>query len=350
MTNQRTAKGIRLDVAGVGVSVSGKRLLSEIDFTVYPGELVGILGPSGAGKSTLLYAILGLRKPQSGRIQYNGLELYGNLDRLKYFIGYVPQDDVLHYALTVHKVLYYAALLRFPQTTPESFIIQRIDSVLKVLQLTDRRHTKVKKLSGGQRKRVNLGIELLTQPYMLFLDEPTSGLDPALEEKMTALFKHLAQTGRTVLVTTHVMESVSLLDLILILHQGLVVYYGPPQIAPDYFQVQTLPDVYTRLADHKPSEWQAAFRKSQHYNDYVALRHAQPHSKALQTWLATTPKLPGTPPAAPDSPVAPNNRDQEPQQPTAAKQTSVPSTEEILHNIELELERLKRQVKEKNHE
>jgi len=126
--------------------------------------------------------------------------------------------------------------------------------VLRSLELDSQAKTKIKKLSGGQRKRVNLGIELLTSPPLLFLDEPTSGLDPALEERMMKLFHKLSREGRTVIVSTHIMESLHVLDLVAILHKGWLVFYGPPDLALNSFKVQEFADIYNKLMKFAPEE------------------------------------------------------------------------------------------------
>jgi ABC-type multidrug transport system ATPase subunit len=184
-------------------------------------------------------------------------------------IGYVPQDDIIHKQLTVYKCLYYAAKLRLPGDTPESEIDKIINEVLKTLELEERRNTLITKLSGGQRKRVNIGVELVTKPTLLFLDEPTSGLDPRTESKMMALFRQLADQGRTVLLTTHVMASLTQLDKIIVLVKGKLAYFGPGSELTDYFSVENPSDVFDKLETLSPQEWKERFLKSPQYTEYV---------------------------------------------------------------------------------
>ena len=167
------------------------------------------MGPSGAGKSTLLKALTGEQKAQEGQVLFDGLDVYEHYPVMRNKIGVVPQNDVIHSALTVRQTLEYAAELRFAKDVSKKERRARIAEVLEDLDLTQHVDKRVKKLSGGQRKRVSTAIELLTRPSLLFLDEPTSGLDPQLDRDVMDLLASLAHgtrpgdTGRTVVVVTH---------------------------------------------------------------------------------------------------------------------------------------------------
>ena len=181
------------------MSAGGTRILQMVDLTLHPGEMCALIGPSGAGKSTLIKALLGLRDPDKGSVMMGSLPM-AELGP----VGYVPQDDALHRGLTVRRELAYAAELRMPEASAEERQ-SRIAEVLDQVDLGDRAEVRIRRLSGGQRKRVSLALELLTGPPLLILDEPTSGLDPGLEARTMTLLSQVAGTGRIVLVATHAM-------------------------------------------------------------------------------------------------------------------------------------------------
>ena len=223
------------------------KLLDDVDLTIQPNEFVGLLGPSGAGKSTLMDALNGMRPASSGIVLINSQDLYEHLDSLKQSIGYVPQDDIIHRELTVYRTLYYVARLRLSGDISAEEIDQIINEVMDVTGLSERRDVPVAQLSGGQRKRVSIAVELITKPSIIFLDEPTSGLDPATEEKVMKLFRQIAESGRTVILTTHAMENVKLFDKIVVLMRGKLVFYGAPQEALAHIQAESFKDLYDKL-------------------------------------------------------------------------------------------------------
>ena len=204
-----------------------KRLLQNVDLVVEPGDFVGVLGPSGAGKSTLLNALNGFVPADSGMVLLNGTSLYHTYDMFRNTIGYVPQDDIIHRELTVERSLLYTAQLRLPKDYTRKGLEQQVTSVIETLGLNHVRGNFVTQLSGGQRKRVSIGCELLTRPSVVFLDEPTSGLDPSTEEKLMNHFGRMAEQGQTVVLTTHILYNLDLLDKVILLSRGRLVYYGP---------------------------------------------------------------------------------------------------------------------------
>jgi len=223
------------------------KLLDDVDLAVQPNEFVGLLGPSGAGKSTLMDALNGMRPASSGLVLVNRLDLYEHLDSLKQSIGYVPQDDIIHRELTVYRTLHYVARLRLSSDLSPQEMDQIINEVMDVTGLSERRDVPVGQLSGGQRKRVSIAVELITKPSIIFLDEPTSGLDPATEEKIMKLFRHIAESGRTVILTTHAMENVKLFDKIVVLMRGKLVFYGAPAEALAHVRADSFKDLYDKL-------------------------------------------------------------------------------------------------------
>lgn len=239
----------RIDAVSITKDVNGGklRLLDDISLTIQPNEFVGLLGPSGAGKSTLMDALNGMRPATSGSVYVNNLDLYKHLDSIKQSIGYVPQDDIIHRELTVWRTLYYVAKLRLSQDVSKEEINRTIEEVLDVTGLTERRDVPVSQLSGGQRKRVSIAVELITKPSIIFLDEPTSGLDPGTEEKIMRLFRQIAESGRTVILTTHAMENVRLFDKVVVLMRGRLVFFGPPEDALKHLGAKSFKELFDKL-------------------------------------------------------------------------------------------------------
>jgi ABC-type multidrug transport system ATPase subunit len=218
-----------LEVNRVHFRIDGKELLDNISLTARPGTLTAIIGGSGAGKTTLSRLIAGYTRPSQGSVTFEGHDIHGEYATMRSRIGMVPQDDVVHRQLTVNQALGYAAELRLPPDTSKEERAQVVAQVLEELDLTKHADTRVDKLSGGQRKRASVALELLTQPSLLLLDEPTSGLDPALDRQVMLMLRQLADAGRVVLVVTH---SVSYLDvcdqILLVAPGGKTAFNGPP--------------------------------------------------------------------------------------------------------------------------
>ena len=218
-----------LEVNSVQFKIDGKQLLDNISLTARPGTLTAIIGGSGAGKTTLSRLIAGYTRPTGGTVTFEGHDIHAEYATMRSRIGMVPQDDVVHRQLTVNQALGYAAELRLPPDTSKEERAQVVAQVLEELDLTKHADTRVDKLSGGQRKRASVALELLTQPSLLLLDEPTSGLDPALDRQVMLMLRQLADAGRVVLVVTH---SVSYLDvcdqILLIAPGGKTAFNGPP--------------------------------------------------------------------------------------------------------------------------
>lgn len=250
-----TRSKTRIDAVNITKDVRNKsgggmlRLLDNVSLSIQPNEFVGLLGPSGAGKSTLMDAMNGMRPASGGSILINTLDLYRHLDSLKQSIGYVPQDDIIHRELTVYRTLYYVAKLRLSRDVSSPEIEQIIGEVLDVTGLTERRNVPINQLSGGQRKRVSIAVELITKPSIIFLDEPTSGLDPATEEKIMKLFRQIAESGRTVILTTHAMENVKLFDKIVVLIRGKLAFYGRPDEALKHLNAASFKELYDKLEE-----------------------------------------------------------------------------------------------------
>ena len=194
-----------------------------------------------SGKSTLLNALGGFQVPQIGKVLYGGQDYYRDLSVYRKQLGYVPQDNIVHQNLTVERALYYAAKMRLPVSYNNKRIKQRINEVLDDVDLTAQRHLRVNKLSGGQRKRVSIALELLDKPKVFFLDEPTSGLDAGLDYKMMRLLRQLADKQQTILVATHTTNNLDICDYICFLAPGgRLAYFGPPDQSTQIFRHRQL--------------------------------------------------------------------------------------------------------------
>ncbi|MGH3739003.1 MAG: ATP-binding cassette domain-containing protein, partial [Micromonosporaceae bacterium] len=251
---------VSLRAAQLTVTVKGgKKLLHEVSFDLDACSLLAVVGPSGAGKSTLLGALTGYRPANQGTVVYQGRDLYAEYDELRQRVGLVPQDDILHPTLTVRRALRYAAALRFgPDVTPAERA-QRIDDVIDQLGLAAHAEQRIDTLSGGQRKRTSVALELLTEPSLLFLDEPTSGLDPALDRDVMVSLRDLADRGRTVVVVTHSPLHLNVCDRVLVLGRGgKVAYFGPPDRLLGYFGASEYADVFKWVYDD-PDTWAARY-------------------------------------------------------------------------------------------
>jgi len=268
-------------------------LINDISVAIPPRKFVAVVGGSGAGKSTLMDALNGLRPAQSGTVLYNGQDYYKNLAAFSTQLGYVPQDDIIHRDLTVERALYYAARLRLPSDFTETQIKQRIDEVLEDVEMTFRRKLLVSKLSGGQRKRVSIALELLANPSVFFLDEPTSGLDPGLDRKMMFLLRKLADKGHTIVLITHATNNINACDYVCFLCQGgRLAFFGPPDDAKQYFEKTDFAEIYSALepTDQNPSipaEAEAKFRASPYYQEYVHIPLSQGPAGRAQVVDAT---------------------------------------------------------------
>lgn len=249
----------------------GKQILKDVSFGVPEKSLIAVIGPSGSGKSTLLKALTGYRPANQGDVLYDNRNLYKQFAELRQRIGLVPQDDILHKELTVKKALKYAAKLRFPADTTAQERDARIDEVLRELKLDIHKDKKVTSLSGGQRKRVSVALELLTKPSLIFLDEPTSGLDPGMDRDVMQLLRGLADDGRTVLVVTHSVAELAICDKLLVMAPGgSVAYFGPPEEALNFFGYDTWADVFSAFENYRDYDWAGRWKGSQHYQMYAA--------------------------------------------------------------------------------
>ncbi len=267
----------RLTVRNVHREVDGRLLLQDVSLAILPHEFVAVMGPSGCGKSTLLDTLNGMRPATSGTVYINELDLYLNFDSLRRSIGHLPQRDVLHEALPVERTLYYAARLRLPDATGREEIDAIVEEVVATVGLGEHRGTPFGQLSGGQQKRLSLGLELITKPSFLFLDEPTSPLDPEATETLMLLFRRLADEGRIVVMVTHKFEQLEQTDHIALLTRGgRLAFFGPPATALRYFGCRQPGEIYHRLGGSDPEVVRDAFTRSAEHRKYVADRMIDP--------------------------------------------------------------------------
>ncbi|MBF6235711.1 FHA domain-containing protein [Nocardia otitidiscaviarum] len=247
---QRPVAEQGLHVHGIGFTVEGnKQLLVDVNMQAGRGSLTALIGPSGAGKSTLSKLIAGATQPSAGVVTFEGRNLHAEYDALRSRIGMVPQDDVLHRQLTVKQALGFAAQLRLPPDTTKEDRKRVIDGVLAELSLTQHADTRVDRLSGGQRKRASVAMELLTGPSLLILDEPTSGLDPALDRQVMTMLRELADAGRTVIVVTHSVACLDMCDQVLLLAPGgKTAFCGHPGGVQDFLGTNDWAEIFARVA------------------------------------------------------------------------------------------------------
>ncbi len=264
---QHVAHGLPLEADNLTVTVGGGlTLLSDVSFTLPAGSMTAVIGPSGSGKSTLLNALTGQRPANQGRVLLGGRDLYASDEGLGRRIGFVPQDDPVHESLSVRAALMAAAKLRLPADTSKAEIKADVEQVAAELGLAERLDTKVKALSGGQRKRVSVGYELVGEPQALILDEPTSGLDPGLERELMHSLRQLADKGTTTIVVTHSVQSVQLCDLVLVLAPGgRLAFIGPPDKVARHFNASDLASVFTLLGTRERAEWEIEFARTTSY-------------------------------------------------------------------------------------
>ena len=308
---QRDYRGnVTLEARDVTVAVSRrrKRIIEDASLTIYPSEIVALMGPSGAGKTTLMNALNGYTPPTSGTVLINGQGLYANYDKFCGHIGYVPQDDIIHRELTVGQALYYSARLRLPSDHSDADIDARITNTLKLLDLEGTEDVIIgspekKGISGGQRKRVNLAMELMTDPSILFLDEPTSGLSSEDALMVMKVLRALADAGKTILITIHQpgLDVFRMADTLLMVSKdkgskepAKMVYFGPAYPdAVEFFNpngvanakpgIDPSPDEVMRgLSKGKTEEWVRRYSSSECKRQYVDERLGKRPSGSAQ--------------------------------------------------------------------
>ena len=269
-----SAAGIQVDCVGVRKEVvdrggHGGRIciVNNVSFRIEPGDFVAIVGGSGAGKSTLLDCMNGLRPATDGEIYYDTNSYYENIRSYKDLMGYVPQRDIMHDDLPLAEGLYYTALLRMKTSMKKDAVMSRVREAIRDVRLTGSERVRISSLSGGQRKRASIAMELLADPKVIFLDEPTSGLSPDLDLEMMDLLRDLSRKGRTIVVITHAMENLDKCDKIAFLGKGgRLCYYGDYDGIFRYFNRRSYSRIFAALTDEKTSElFERKYRASEYY-------------------------------------------------------------------------------------
>ena len=260
------AKGISLQVQGitkvVGKGKKKKKILNDVSCEIQGNEFVAIIGGSGAGKTTLMNAISGFEPDFEGKVFCNGTDLVENFQALKSVIGFVPQQDIIYENLTLKKMLYYSAKIRMPKDTRPDEIQKRIEDVLEMVDLKAHQGTYIRKLSGGQKKRASIAVELLADPKLFFLDEPTSGLDPGTEKNLMMSLKTLArEQNKTIIMVTHTTANLHLCDKIIFMGPGgRLCFCGNVEEAKRFYETDDLVNIYNMIAA-APGEWEQRYRR-----------------------------------------------------------------------------------------
>lgn len=255
-------EGTAVQIDDLDIKIGKKQLLEGVNLYFGPKTLTAIVGPSGAGKSTLLNVLVGKLKPINGQVTIGSLDLWQDPELVMQKIGYVPQSDILHMQLTVRQALEYAADLRFPKDVSKVDKHTRVNEVLEKLELTPRANLQISKLSGGQRKRASIGLELLTKPPVLILDEPTSGLDPGLDAHVMETLRMLADEGQTVVVVTHSVDNLEICDNVVVMAAGgRVAYTGPASTVLNSLKCRNWADIFRLVSDEEQSFFAPAKRE-----------------------------------------------------------------------------------------
>lgn len=213
-----------ISVKNVFKSYKGRKALKDISFEVIGGEVLGIIGPNGAGKTTLISLLSTINKPEAGKILIREADILKNPDSIREQLGYVPQETALYPMLTAYENLdFWGGIYGLEKSLKEV----RIDEVLKLLKLDERKNDKVKAFSGGMKKRLNIAASLLHEPEILIMDEPTAGVDLLSRATIAELIQNLKKAGHTIIITSHHIDELEILcDKILVLREGSLLYSG----------------------------------------------------------------------------------------------------------------------------
>lgn len=282
-------KGIRVEASHIIKKVENgkKTICNDVSMKINPCELVAIIGGSGAGKSTVMNCISGYNKPTSGQVMVNGTELYSNFESIKEIIGYVPQQDIVFDNLSVYDMLKYTAKLRLPKDIEPEELDAIIMKVIDTVELTPHKSTRIKRLSGGQRKRASIAVELISDPTLFFLDEPASGLDPGTERNLMRTLKSMSVSGKTIIFVTHSTLNLRICDKIVFMGTGgKLCFMGSYDEALKFFEVDDLVDVYNMITDNS-DYWSQKYNSQRRENIASAptVQQQTQKKKDKHSWL-----------------------------------------------------------------
>lgn len=288
--------GISMTVKNLEKRIDGKKkklLLHDVNCRIESNEFVAIVGGSGAGKTTLMNAISGFDQKNTGSVYLNNLDLKSNFKYLKALIGYVPQEDIIYENLTLRKMLEYTSRLKMGEDTTGEEREKQIQNVLDMVDLKGREGTCIRKLSGGQKKRASIAVELLADPKLFFLDEPTSGLDPGTEQSLMKTLNRLSKTQeKTIIMVTHTIQNLHLCDRIIFMgKEGRLCFSGTLEEAKMFFDTDNLADVYNMVSGDSVA-WEAQFAKFQtnqkadaFHSESEDMKTSGRRTSALRQWL-----------------------------------------------------------------
>lgn len=245
-------------------------ICNNVSLSIEPGELVAIIGGSGAGKTTLMNIISGYNQPTSGTVMMNGMKLYESYDVLKNIIGYVPQQDIVYDNLTLFQMLDYAAKLRLPDDIMSEERKRRVQTVINMVELAGKENIMIRRLSGGQKKRASIAVELLPDPGLFFLDEPASGLDPGTEYNLMRTLKKMADKGKTVVLVTHSILNLDICNKVVFMGKGgNLCFCGNLKEAGRFFNVKNMVEIYNMISE-QPGIWKKKYlEQAEAYSIYL---------------------------------------------------------------------------------
>lgn len=259
----------------VGRGKKKKQILKDVSCEIHPNEFVAIIGGSGAGKTTLMTAISGFETTFQGQVFCNDINLVEQFQNLKNIIGFVPQQDIIYENLTLRRMLEYTAKMKMPKDTKKSEVQKQIDEVLDMVELKEHQYTYIRKLSGGQKKRASIAVELLADPRLFFLDEPTSGLDPGTEKNLMLTLSRLSkEKNKTIIMVTHTTANLHLCDKIIFMGPGgRLCFCGDVDEAKAFYRTDDLVNIYNMIAENPQGCEQryAAYRDKNRHREYESM-------------------------------------------------------------------------------
>lgn len=278
--------GIKMELRDISREVRDKNetrmILNHVNLTIEPSEFVAIIGGSGAGKSTVMNAMSGFEQATSGEVFFNGIPLYKNHAVLKNMMGYVPQQDIIYENISLEKMLEYSAKMRIEKELTKEERKKRVQEVLNIVGLSEHKNKLIRTLSGGQKKRASIAVELLADPGLFFLDEPTSGLDPGTEANLMRTLNQLSkEKGKTIIMVTHTTQNLHLCDKILFMGRGgRVCFYGSLVECMNFFGTDQLTEIYNILdSERETIKWAGKYAREYGHTDRTLRRVNAKHQK-----------------------------------------------------------------------